>query len=38
LIRYDEIRQEIFIIAGEAGNIEITIYPQGHWRYDITTT
>jgi len=36
LIRYDQPRKEIFIIAGEQGNIEITIFEQGQWRYDIT--
>lgn len=36
LIRYDERRKEIFIIAGELGNIEITIFENGQWRYDIT--
>ena len=36
LVRYDENRKEIFIIAGELGNIEITIFEQGQWRYDIT--
>ncbi|MGK7930653.1 MAG: hypothetical protein AB4041_04375 [Microcystaceae cyanobacterium] len=38
LIRYDEIRKEIFIIAGELGKIEITIFEQGQWRYDVTET
>ncbi|HAC65514.1 MAG TPA: hypothetical protein DCF68_18780 [Cyanothece sp. UBA12306] len=38
LIRYDETRKEIFIIAGELGNIEITIFQQGQWRYDVTAT
>jgi hypothetical protein len=37
LIRYDAARKEIFIIAGELGNIEITIFEQGQWRYDITS-
>jgi hypothetical protein len=36
LVRYDENRKEIFIIAGKLGNIEITIFEKGHWRYDIT--
>ena len=36
LIRYDEGRKEIFINAVELGNIEITIFEQGQWRYDIT--
>jgi len=38
LIRYDERRKEIFAIAGELGNIEITIFEQGQWRYDIPET
>lgn len=38
LIRYDESRKEIFIIAGERGNIEITIFEQGVWRYESTET
>ena len=36
LVRYDERRKEIFIIAGELGSIEITIFDRGQWRYDIT--
>ena len=29
LFRYDEDRQEVFIVAGEAENIEITVYTDG---------
>jgi hypothetical protein len=36
LIRFDETRKEIFIIAGELGTIEITIFQRGQWRYDVT--
>ena len=36
LIRYDERRKEIFINAVELGTIEITVFPQGQWRYDVT--
>jgi hypothetical protein len=35
LFRYDEERREIFIVAGEQENIEITIYPVGKWRYEV---
>jgi hypothetical protein len=38
LFRYDANRKEIFLIAGEQGNIEITIFAQGDWRYDVTET
>ena len=31
-------RSAIFIIAGELGTIEITIFEQGQWRYDVTET
>ncbi len=37
LIRYDDKTKEIFIIAGESGTIEITIFEQGQWRYDVTS-
>lgn len=36
LIRYDDKRKEIFLIAGELGTIEITIFAGGQWRYDVT--
>lgn len=36
LIRYDDKTKEIFIIAGELGTIEITIFEGGKWRYDVT--
>ncbi|MEL7039760.1 MAG: hypothetical protein AAFO04_29785 [Cyanobacteria bacterium J06592_8] len=36
LFRYDDSRKEIFIIAGDRGTIEITIFEQGQWRYDVT--
>lgn len=36
LLRYDARRKEIFIIAGEQGTIEITVFEQGQWRYDVT--
>jgi hypothetical protein len=32
---YLEERQEILIVAGEQENIEITIYNNGKWRYEI---
>lgn len=35
LFRYDQKRQEIYIIAGEQENIEITIFNDGSWRYVI---
>ena len=35
LFRYDEKRQQIFIIAGEQENIEITIFANGKRRYEI---
>lgn len=35
LFRYDEERQEIFIVAGEQENIESTIYTNEKWRYEI---
>jgi hypothetical protein len=35
LFRYDEKRQEIYIIAGEQENIEITIFVSGDWRYEV---
>ena len=38
LFRYDADRQEIFIVAGELENIEITIYSDGKWRYEIDDT
>ncbi|CCQ57550.1 MAG: hypothetical protein MK111_00100 [Crocosphaera sp.] len=38
LIRYDETRKELFIIAGGEGTIEITIFQQGQWRYGVTET
>jgi hypothetical protein len=38
LFRYDRDRKEIFIIAGELENIEITIYSDGKWRYEIVET
>ncbi|GBF81343.1 DUF6888 family protein [Aphanothece sacrum] len=38
LLRYDSKRKEIFVIAGEQGTIEITIFEGGNWRYDVTTT
>ncbi|MEC4894615.1 MAG: hypothetical protein SAL07_14070 [Oscillatoria sp. PMC 1051.18] len=36
LFRYDSQRKEIFLIAGEQGTIEITIFVTGEWRYDVT--
>ena len=35
LFRYDERIQQIFIIAGEQENIEVTIFADGQWRYEI---
>lgn len=35
LFRSDEERQEIFIVAGAEENIEITIYTDGKWRYEV---
>jgi hypothetical protein len=35
LFRYDEQRKEIFIVAGEEENIEIMLYTDGKWRYEI---
>lgn len=35
LIRYDNKRREIFILARELGTIEITVFEGGQWRYDI---
>ena len=35
LFRYDMDREEIFIISGEQETIEITIFPDGKWRYEI---
>ena len=35
LFRYDENRKQIFIIAGERENIEITILANGEARYEI---
>jgi hypothetical protein len=35
LFRYDVDREEIFIIAGELESIEITIFSDGTWRYEI---
>jgi hypothetical protein len=35
LFRYDVDREEIFIIAGEQESIEITIFKDGTWRYEI---
>ncbi|MGH2414989.1 MAG: DUF6888 family protein [Microcystaceae cyanobacterium] len=32
LFRYDAERKEIFLIAGEPGTIEITIFEKGNWR------
>lgn len=36
LFRYDQQRGEIFVIAGEQGTIEITIFATGQWRYDVS--
>ncbi len=38
LFRYYSKRKEIFIIAGEQENIEITIYSDGKWRYEVVET
>jgi hypothetical protein len=38
LFRYDLSRKEIFIVAGEQENIEITIYSDGKWRYEVVET
>jgi hypothetical protein len=38
LFRYDSGRKEIFIVAGERENIEITIYSDGKWRYEVVET
>ena len=35
LFRYDVDREEIFIIAGQEESIEITIFNDGKWRYEI---
>ena len=35
LFRYDKVNQIIFIIAGEAENIEVTIYANGKRDYEI---
>ncbi len=35
LFRSDDNKKEIFILAGEQGNIEITIFERGNWRYDV---
>ena len=35
LFRYDSRSKTIFIIAGEAENVEITIYPNGGIDYEV---
>jgi hypothetical protein len=35
LFRYDSKNREIFLIAGEEGTIEITVFEEGKWRYDV---
>lgn len=35
LFRYDLNKREIFLIAGEEGTIEITIFEDRKWRYDV---
>lgn len=38
LFRYDAKRKEIFLVAGEQGSIEITVFETGRWRYDVAET
>jgi len=38
LFRYDQERKEIFLIAGEQGTIELTMFETGQWRYDVAET
>lgn len=33
LFRFDEKKQEIFIIAGIDEGIEFIVYPDGNWRF-----
>ena len=35
LFRYDDRTKQIFIIAGEAENVEITIYADGRRDYEV---
>ena len=35
LLRSDDNRKEIFILAGEQGNIAITIFERENWRYNV---
>ncbi len=38
LFRYEDKRKKIFILAGEQGNIEITIFEEGNWKYYVAET
>lgn len=33
LFRYDDIKKEIYILAGKDDSLEIVIYPNGDWEF-----